>query len=196
VLLLSTALASQPFLPSELLSRIKEEFGRGAERSLLRWQKFIIKHADKSEERKLQLVNLYFNVIPYSSDSRMWGVSDYWATPVELLVHDRGDCEDHAIAKYFTLRTLGVPAEKLRVIYVHVIDRRRSWQIGNGLNENLEHMVLGYYETPTSSPLILDTLTRGIQPASERSDLKPVFSFNSDALIMSMLRKRGVDVKY
>ena len=195
-LFFTTALASEPFLPSELLARVKEEYGRGAERSLLRWQKFITKNADSSVERKLQRVNLYFNVIPYASDSKQWGVSDYWATPVELLVHDRGDCEDYAIAKYFTLRKLGIPAEQLRVIYVHVSDRRRQWQIGNGLNENLEHMVLGFYETPTSAPLILDNLTRGIQPASERPELKPVFSFHSDALIMSMLRKRGVDVKY
>lgn len=193
---LSTALASGPFLPDELLSRVKEKYGRGAERSLIRWQKFIIKNADKSEERKLDLVNLYFNVIPYAPDLKLWGVKDYWSTPVELLVHDRGDCEDYAIAKYFTLRKLGVATEKLRVLYVHVTERTKLLRAGNGLNDSLQHMVLGYYETPTSSPLILDNLTRGIQPASERSDLTPVFSFNSDDLILSMLRERGADVKY
>jgi predicted transglutaminase-like cysteine proteinase len=193
---LSAALAGEPFLPDELLSRVKEEYGRGAERSLIRWQNFIIKNADQSEKRKLELVNLYFNVIPYASDLKQWGVNDYWATPVELLVHDRGDCEDYAIAKYFTLKKLGVAAEKLRVVYVHVDERTRRTRAGNGLNDGFAHMVLGYYETPTSSPLILDNLTRAIKPASERPDLKPVYTLASDDLILSMIRKRGADVRY
>ncbi len=193
---LSTAVAGGAFLSDKLLSRVKEEYGRGAERSLVRWQKFVLKHEDKSEERKLELVNRYFNVIPYASDSKQWGVKDYWSTPVELLVHDRGDCEDYAIAKYFTLRKLGVPAEKLRVLYVHVTDGSSQSRIGNGLNANLSHMVLGYYETPTSTPLILDNLTRHIQPASERTDLKPIFSLDSDELMLSMIRERGADIKY
>ncbi|KAA3622816.1 MAG: sulfate adenylyltransferase [Proteobacteria bacterium] len=193
---LSAALASEPFLPEDLLSRVKEQFGRRAERTLIHWQNFIIKNADKSEERKLKLVNLYFNVIPYASDSKQWGVKDYWSTPVELLVHDRGDCEDYAIAKYFTLRKLGVAAEKLRVIYVRVNERTRRSRVGNGLNDSRAHMVLGYYESPTSPPLILDNLTRAIKPASERPDLEPIFSNNSDDLIKSMLRRRGADIKF
>lgn len=194
--LLSTALAGGAFLPEELLARVKEEYGRGAERSLIRWQKFVLKNEDESEERKLELVNRYFNVIPYASDAKQWGVKDYWSTPVELLVHDRGDCEDYAIAKYFTLRKLGVPAEKLRVLYVHVTGRSSRSRVGNGLNANLSHMVLGYYDTPTSTPLILDNLTRFIEPASERTDLQPIFSLDSDELMLSMIRERGADIKY
>ncbi len=30
-----------------------------------------------------------------------------------------GDCEDYAIAKYISLRALGIPAERLRVVVVY-----------------------------------------------------------------------------
>ena len=40
-------------------------------------------------------------------------------------------------------------------------------------------MVLGYYATPDSQPLILDSLISEVLPARQRTDLMPVFSFNS-----------------
>lgn len=44
------------------------------------------------------------------------------------------------------------------------------------------HMVLSYYPTATSEPLILDNLVTDIRPASQRTDLSPVFSFSSENL--------------
>jgi hypothetical protein len=44
------------------------------------------------------------------------------------------------------------------------------------------HMVLGYYSTPNAEPLVLDNIAPSIMPASQRNDLDPVFSFNSDGL--------------
>ena len=44
------------------------------------------------------------------------------------------------------------------------------------------HMVLGYYPKPGDEPLILDNLVTEIYPASRRTDLTPVFSFNSEGL--------------
>ena len=43
-------------------------------------------------------------------------------------------------------------------------------------------MVLGYYPSPQSEPVILDSLISTVLPASERTDLAPVFSFNSRGL--------------
>jgi len=40
-------------------------------------------------------------------------------------------------------------------------------------------MVLAYYASPNAEPVLLDNLEPRILPASKRSDLKPVFSFNS-----------------
>lgn len=52
-------------------------------------------------------------------------------------------------------------------------------------------MVLAWYETPQSDPLILDNLIPGIEPASRRTDLLPVYSFNGSNLWMSKERGQG-----
>jgi predicted transglutaminase-like cysteine proteinase len=192
--MLTAALAEREFLSEELLADVEERYGGRAERSLLRWQKFILKNRDQDEEKKLDLVNRYFNAIPYAEDARTWNREDYWATPVELLARDRGDCEDYAIAKYFTLREMGVDADKMRILYVEVVGERTRSRVGQGLNARLSHMVLGYYETPTSRPLILDNLARRIEPASERTDLRPIYSYNTDKLLQAIARGRGIDI--
>jgi hypothetical protein len=43
-------------------------------------------------------------------------------------------------------------------------------------------MVLAYYATPTAEPLVLDSLLAEIKPASQRTELQPIFSFNSEAI--------------
>ena len=94
----------------------------------------------------------------------------YWATPLEMLVSNGGDCEDFATAKYFTLRQLDIPDEKLRLVYVKSLKLKQP------------HMVLSYYAEPTTAPLILDNLIRTILFASQRTDLIPVYSFNAQGL--------------
>jgi len=66
---------------------------------------------------QLKAVNAYFNQWPYRLDMDNWGVPDYWATPEEF-IKKSGDCEDYAITKYYALRALGVPADKLRILVV------------------------------------------------------------------------------
>ena len=51
---------------------------------------------------------------------------DYWATPVESLRKGEADCEDYAIAKYFTLRQLGVADDKLRITYYKVFPEQST----------------------------------------------------------------------
>ena len=43
-------------------------------------------------------------------------------------------------------------------------------------------MILSYFETPSSEPLILDSIRKIIFPASQRTDLKPIYNFNPDIL--------------
>ena len=45
---------------------------------------------------------------------------DYWATPIEFMGTGAGDCEDYAIAKYFSLINLGIPEDKLRIPTLHI----------------------------------------------------------------------------
>lgn len=134
-----------------------------------------LKSADEKEQ--LQQINTFFNqhIRRFDEDINIWGKSDYWATPLESLGRQSGDCEDYSIAKYLFLKQL-IPDEKLRLTYVRA-------QIGGQHSKIfLAHMVLIYYETPTAEPLILDNLISDIRPASRRKDLRPIFSFNSEGL--------------
>jgi predicted transglutaminase-like cysteine proteinase len=125
------------------------------------------------DEARLEAVNGYFNRrIVFADDMEVWGVADHWASPLESLEKGRGDCEDFAIAKYFSLLAMGMPAARLRLVYVRA-------QIAG---ESQAHMVLAYYSQPNAEPLILDNLITTVRPASRRPDLVPVFSFNSEGL--------------
>lgn len=119
---------------------------------------------------ELQIFNRFWNKVPYLSDQKHWGQDDYWATPVEALASNGADCEDYSIAKYFSLKALGVPPERLRITYVRI------------LRKNEAHMVLAYYPSPDADPYILDNLKDDLLLASERDDLEPVYSFNDDDL--------------
>ncbi|MFT6975978.1 MAG: hypothetical protein ACJA0E_001981 [Bermanella sp.] len=54
-------------------------------------------------------------------------------------------------------------------------------------------MVLAYYATARSEPLILDNLTPRILLASQRRDLSPVYSFNG--LGMWLERMKGSSIR-
>ncbi|MCG4451691.1 transglutaminase-like cysteine peptidase [Pseudomonas sp. MMS21-TM103] len=135
------------------------------------WQRLLQEQAGASEMQQLQAVNRFFNLrLRFRDDIQIWKVADYWATPVEALFRGAGDCEDYALAKYFSLRQLGVPSEKLRITYVKAV------------RLNQAHMVLTYYERPLAMPLVLDNLIDAIEPASQRRDLVPVYAFNAEGL--------------
>lgn len=132
-----------------------------------------------SERQRLQKVNTFFNQLQFVDDSRLWQKNDYWATPLEFLGAAGGDCEDFSIAKYFTLLELGIPDEKMRMVYV------------KALRYNQFHMVVAYYETPSSVPVILDNLIPDIRPATARNDLIPIYSFNGQHLWLMKARGQG-----
>ena len=121
--------------------------------------------------------------ITFGEDAVVWGQEDYWATPLESLGKGSGDCEDFVIAKYFTLKEMGVESGKLRLIYVRA-------KTGSTDSTALQaHMVLAYYARPEAEPLVLDNLIADIRPASRRPDLVPVFSFNSEGVFAGVSGK-------
>jgi len=127
----------------------------------------------QDEAQRLKDINDFFNRrLTFREDTITWGLPDYWASPLESLEKRAGDCEDYAIAKYFALAASGVPTAKLRMVYV-----RARLQ-----GQSLAHMVLAYYSQPVAEPLILDNLRPEVLPASQRTDLTPVFSFNTEGL--------------
>lgn len=128
------------------------------------------------DDAKLRSLNEFFNRRVQSRDDvEIWQQVDHWASPLEMLDKGAADCEDFAIAKYFSLLALGMPVEKLRLVYVRA-------QLGGAGGPVQAHMVLAYYASPAAEPLILDNLITELRPASRRPDLAPVFSFNSEGL--------------
>jgi len=163
-------------LNQSLIDFIQKRFGIEAVQRLQQWEKIANFKEDIAVDKKLMLVNTFFNRAEFVSDQEHWGKQDYWATPVELLATNAGDCEDYSIAKYFTLKEMGVEEEKLKITYVKAIKLDQA------------HMVLAYYPEPGAEPYILDNLINEIKPASERDDLIPVYSFNGEGLWLSKLR--------
>lgn len=168
---------SRSMTPGLIVQR-ERQYGAGARARLEGWKSFVRETASREalaqparEDRLLRPVNLFFNRIPSVEDLAHWGVEDYWATPSEALASNGADCEDYAIAKYFTLKELGVPIARLRLVYA------RTWR------SRTAHLVLAYYPDARAEPLILDNLEGSIQPASDRPDLIPVYTFNDEDLL-------------
>ncbi|MEK6659699.1 MAG: transglutaminase-like cysteine peptidase [Campylobacterota bacterium] len=168
--LVSAIFSSDFYFDSELLGRIEKEYGIYAKKRFELLSELLVSLKDKNDLEKLEAVNDFFNEVRYASDEKVYGQKDYWATPWEFLGRDRGDCEDYVISKYFILKHLGVDYKKLYFTYV------RSTKFSE------PHMVLTYFETPKSEPLILDNNNRKIFPASQRTDLTPIYNFNGDVL--------------
>lgn len=161
---------SADFASESLIDKVEKKYNKFAKNRFVALNKLLEKIKNEDVQTKLEKVNDFFNNVKYNSDQKIYGVSDYWATPIEFLARDEGDCEDYVIAKYFALEYLGVPTSKMFLSYVKV---KKS---------NEAHMVLSYFETPTSEPIVLDSLKKVILPASKRDDLTPVFNFNPNIL--------------
>jgi predicted transglutaminase-like cysteine proteinase len=143
---------------------------------VLALQPLLTQALDLEDGARLKLINEFFNRrVLFRDDMEVWGQIDYWASPLETLDKGAGDCEDYAIAKYFSLLAVGVPVAKLRMVYVRA-------EIGGPQGAVQAHMVLAYYAAPGAEPMILDNLITEVRPASRRPDLVPVFSFNSEGL--------------
>jgi len=153
----------------------------GRPETLTEWQTMLREANELPTKDKLKRVNEFFNRhIAFVENRDVWAREDYWATPLETMTKEKADCKGYVIAKYFALLELNVPIKQLRLIYVKA-------QIG-GPESSLQqaHMILAYYATPDAEPLILDNLITDIRPASRRTDLLPIFSFNSEGIFVGV----------
>nr|WP_158129287.1 transglutaminase-like cysteine peptidase [Vibrio fluvialis] len=157
---------------------VSATYGSRAGKRVATWRSEMARYRSLPEREQLTEVNRFFNQLYFVNDDVLWGKTDYWATPLEFLGSNAGDCEDFTIAKYFSLLELGVSDKKLRLVYVKAIEL------------NQFHMVLAYYDTPSAQPLILDNINPQIKPASQRRDLLPIYSFNGQHLWL-MKSKNG-----
>jgi len=140
------------------------------EQKVASWRQLVDRGRSWSEQRQLEATNDFINQNQFVDDIIHWGKEDYWATPLQTIVTEGGDCEDFAVAKYFTLTEMGMSADKLRLTYV------------KAPTLNQAHMVVSYYPDQDATPLVLDNLDTVIRPATQRDDLLPVYSFNAEGL--------------
>ena len=170
-----------PISASErLITAIAHEYGPEAAARVRYWFALIEQGKSVPDLERLRLTNNFFNGARFTTDQEVWQQDDYWATPVEFLVKDAGDCEDFAIAKYFTLNRMGIAEDAMRITYVRPATLRQP------------HMVLAWYPAPDAEPLILDNIEPRILPASERPDLTPVYSFNGTTLWLARTRREQI----
>ena len=156
-----------------VLNLEKQKPSFGSDRSRMpanvvpRWEKLAAELAGKPLKEQAQKVNNFFNQWPYKTDMAVWGVEDYWAVPAEFM-QKSGDCEDYAISKYYALRELGVPANKMRIVII--VDSIR----------NLGHAVLVVYYDDNA--YVLDNLTNLVLSHQRLTHYVPQFSINEEYL--------------
>lgn len=152
-----------------LEASVKRRFGREGEQRFRAWRQMLDELASADANTRLNRVNAFFNRgFRLASDRIVWGREDHWATLGEFLGKGAGDSEDFALAKYFTLLALNVPVDQLRLVYVSQPDAGAA-----------PHMVLAYFERPDREPILLDHRRDEALPASQRPELRPIYSFNT-----------------
>ncbi len=128
------------------------------------WQEFLTELSYSNEADQVYRVHRYINRFKYVTDKRNWRRRDYWAIP-EQLFERGGDCEDYVIAKYLSLRALGIDAERLRVVVVY--DRKKR-------EDHAVLAVLGPNET-----VILDNYRRRVMSWTDmKRRYRPYYSLN------------------
>ena len=175
----TVSFASELSISQELLNHVEKKYGKEGRVRLEQLAKLVKNYAEGSELEKVTWVNLFYNKVRFETDPIHWKLPDYWATPVEKLATGAGDCEDYAIAKYFTLKEMGVPEDKMRIMYVYAGKTKEP------------HVVMTYYEKKGAVPLVLDNINKRLLPASKRDDLVPVFTFNGTSLWSAKARGTG-----
>lgn len=124
-------------------------------------------------------VNEVVNQIPYVNDSVIYGKTDYWATPMEF-IKNGGDCEDFAITKYVSLRALGVPEERMRIVVLQ------------DMQKNIPHAILVVYTE--NGPVVLDNQIKRMTPVENIAHYKPIFSINRDSWWLHTKPKGNITV--
>ncbi|PZP56573.1 MAG: hypothetical protein DI586_03175 [Micavibrio aeruginosavorus] len=135
----------------------------GSAEVLKKWKKDLETLRGLPLETMVHRVNAMANKVPYINDSKNWGKSDYWETPIEFFTRG-GDCEDFAITKYASLRALGVPDNRMRIAIV------------KDTQKGIPHAILIVYTD--NGPVVLDNQIKTVTAQTDIAHYKPIFSIN------------------
>lgn len=138
--------------------------GQGSACRLEDWRAFLAGLSDDDEAGRIYRVHRFVNRFRYVSDRRNWRRADFWAAP-EQLFERGGDCEDYVIAKYLSLRALGIAPDRMRIVVVY--DRRKRG----------DHAVLAVFGP--AGTMVLDNRHRRVMTWAEmRERYRPYYSLN------------------
>jgi len=127
------------------------------------WDDFVKGLRGKDRMTQIRAVHREMNRRAYIVDPVNWGLKDYWATPLQFFKR-QGDCEDYAIAKFLSLRALGVPNEDMRVVVLM------------DTNLKLAHAVLVVYLGDKA--YVLDNQISKVVRAETIRHYRPIYSIN------------------
>jgi predicted transglutaminase-like cysteine proteinase len=99
MLLLSSSLFALSTREQQLVNAVAKTYGPRAAKRVESWRSEINRDKRLPESQKLSKINQFFNQLYFVNDINLWGKNDYWATPLEFLGANAGDCEDFTIAK-------------------------------------------------------------------------------------------------
>jgi len=129
------------------------------------WNAAVNPPRTKNFKRILNFVNRKINSKVYRLDDENYGVSEYWADVKEFL-EKSGDCEDYSIAKYYALKSIGIPIDTMRIVAVK--DRLKG---GGHAILVVEHEGLRY---------VLDNLSAIVFTEDRLPHYIPQFSVNEE----------------
>lgn len=135
-------------------------------RSAMAWRALLDGLDGAPRMEQIRAVNRFVNQWRYKSDQENFGKSDHWQTPLEFFARS-GDCEDYAIAKYVSLRQLGVPPSAMRMVVLQDTIR------------DVAHAVLAV--EADDDIWILDNLTNAVLPHTRLAHYAPYYSVNEQA---------------
>ncbi len=95
---------------------------------------------------------------------------DYWQTPAETIMHLRGDCEDYAIAKMYTLIEYGYDASRWQI---HAV--RLNGDLHGQPGKTINHAFL----VDTKYGWVLDNLVSEIVTLEARADVVETYAIIS-----------------
>lgn len=133
------------------------------------WRKMLAKAKGDSPADQLNDVNRFLNLFDYVPDTVNWGGIDYWETPREFF-NKGGECKDYSISKYFTLRILGWPSDKLWIIILQ------------DLNLGVTHAILA--AKLDDRTLILDNQVPDLVDQSRIRHYKPIFGLGESGWVI------------
>ncbi|MDQ7247718.1 transglutaminase-like cysteine peptidase [Dongia sedimenti] len=85
---------------------------------------------DKTPTEQVEAVYAYFNAIKYKEHAPDCGI-DCWKSRLQFLAQREGDCGDHALAEYFTLKRLGFKERDLQLIVAQLPGFEDSFKGGH-----------------------------------------------------------------